>query len=70
MTTLKFKTNINCSSCVAKATPHLNEEKSIEKWEVDTLTADKILTVTGENVDKEKVRQVVQKAGFVVKGEL
>lgn len=70
MTTIKLKTNINCNSCIAKATPHLNEEKSIEQWEVDTKTADKILTVSGENLDKEKVKQVVEKAGFIVKGEI
>ncbi|MBX9851729.1 MAG: cation transporter [Cytophagaceae bacterium] len=70
MKTLKFKTNINCSGCVAKATPHLNEEKSIEKWEVNTQTADKVLTVEGENLDKEKVKEVVEKAGFIIKGEL
>jgi copper chaperone len=70
MTTLKFKTNINCSSCVAKVTPHLNEEKSIEKWEVNTNNAEKILTVSGENLDKYKVKQVVEKAGFIVKGEV
>lgn len=70
MSTLKFKTNINCSSCVAKATPHLNEEQTIEKWEVNTQTADKVLTVTGENLDKEKIKHVVEKAGFIVKGEI
>lgn len=70
MTTLKFKTNINCGSCIAKATPHLNEEKSIENWEVNTNTPDKVLTVTGENLDKEKVKQAVEKAGFIIKGEV
>jgi copper chaperone len=70
MTTLKFKTNINCSSCLAKVTPFLNEDKSIEKWEVDTANMDKILTITGDNLDKEKVKQTVQKAGFIVKGEM
>ena len=70
MTTLKFKTNINCSSCVAKATPHLNEEKSIEQWEVNTQTADKVLTVSGHDLDKEQVKKVVEKAGFIIKGEL
>lgn len=70
MTTLKFKTNINCSGCVAKVTPHLNEEKSIEKWEVDTSNLDKILTVSGEHLDKEKVKETVQKAGFIIKGEV
>lgn len=70
MKTLKFKTNINCSSCVAKATPHINEEKSIDKWEVNTETADKVLTVSGENLNKEKVKLVVEKAGFIVKDEI
>ena len=64
METLKFKTNINCSSCVAK------DEKSIENWSVDTATADKVLTVSGEHLDKNKVKDVVTKAGFIIKGEL
>lgn len=70
MKTIQFKTNINCSSCVAKVTPHLNEEETIENWEVNTMTPDKVLTVSGENLDKEKVKSVVEKAGFVVKGEV
>ena len=70
METIKLKTNINCSSCVAKVTPSLNEEKSIEKWEVDTANPDKILTVSGENLDKEKVKEAVQKAGFIIKGDV
>jgi copper chaperone len=70
METLKFKTNINCSACLAKATPHLDQEKSIEKWSVDTATPDKILTVSGEQLDKNKVKEVVTKAGFIIKGEL
>ena len=35
MKTLKFKTNIKCTGCVAKVTPFLNDEKGIEKWDVD-----------------------------------
>lgn len=70
MEKLKFKTNINCGSCVAKITPHLNEEQSIETWVVDTNTADKILTVTGENISKEMVKSIVEKAGFVVKSDV
>ncbi|MBA2610803.1 MAG: hypothetical protein H0U95_02450 [Bacteroidetes bacterium] len=70
MATIKFKTNINCGSCIAKATPFLNEEHSIEKWEVDTKTADKILSVSGSNLDKDKVRLAVESAGFVIKEEM
>lgn len=36
METLQFKTNINCSGCVAKVTPELNETEGIWHWNVDT----------------------------------
>jgi copper chaperone len=50
MTTLKFKTSINCGGCIAKVTPVLNQIKGIEKWEVDTNNPQKILSVeTGED---------------------
>ena len=49
METLKFKTNINCSGCIAAVTPVLNELKDIQHWEVDTADPNKILTVNIEN---------------------
>ena len=49
METLKFKTNINCSGCVATVTPALNELKDIQHWGGDTANPDKILTVEAEN---------------------
>jgi copper chaperone len=49
METLKFKTNINCSGCIATVTPALNELKDIQHWEVDTANPNKILTVNTEN---------------------
>ena len=41
----KFKTNINCDSCVSTITPTLNAIEGIENWEVDTSARDKILKV-------------------------
>lgn len=67
MGTLKVKTNINCSSCVEKVTPFLNQEQSIDNWEVDTSGPGKELTVTGNNISKEKVEEVLAKAGFRIK---
>lgn len=64
MKTLKFKTNINCSACVAKVTPVLNENTSVEKWEVDTQNPDKILTVEGENVNQQELVQSLEKIGY------
>ncbi len=69
MTTLKFKTNINCGACIAKVSPHLNEEPSIEKWEVDINNPDKILSISGLHINKEKIQEIVKDAGFIVKGE-
>lgn len=63
METIKFKTTIKCSGCVAKATPFLNEALGEEKWEVDTDNPSKVLTVPGES-DKTKVIKAVEKAGF------
>jgi copper chaperone len=60
----QFKTNINCSGCVAKVTPHLNEIKDIENWQVDTIHPGKILTVETEKLDANEVQQLVEKAGF------
>ena len=66
METIKFKTNINCGGCIAKVTPFLNEEKTIEKWEVNTLTPEKILTVISQEGNAETVIKAVQKAGFKI----
>jgi copper chaperone len=64
MRTLKFKTNIKCSGCLAKVTPFLNEEKGIENWEVDIFNPEKTLTVKTEQVDQKKVIETIEKAGF------
>lgn len=64
MKTLKFKTNINCSACVAKVTPVLDGDPSIEKWEVDITNSDKILTVEGEELNDHSIVNSLQKIGY------
>jgi copper chaperone len=64
MKTIELKTNIMCSSCIAKVTPTLNEEIGEGNWKVDTLNPRKILTVTTENLHQLQVIQAVQKAGY------
>ena len=66
MPKLKFKTNINCGGCISTVTPFLESENSIQNWQVDTSTADKILTVEGDAVQKETVIKTVEKAGFKI----
>ena len=63
METIKFKTTIKCSGCVAKATPFLDEALGEDNWEVDYNNPSKILTVVGEQ-DKTKVMRAVEKAGY------
>ena len=60
----QFKTNINCSGCVAKVTPALNENPDIKEWKVDTANPSKVLTVETENLKEDDVKAIVQKVGF------
>ena len=65
MAELKFKTNINCGSCIKSVTPFLNEAVGEENWKVDTANPDKILTVeTTEEV--ADVVEAVTDAGFKI----
>ena len=64
MKTYQFKTNINCSGCVANVTPHLDAVEEIRDWKVDTSHKDKILTVETETGDEEGIRKAVAGAGF------
>lgn len=69
-TTLKFKTNINCRSCVARVQPYLDQVPSIESWTVETGAPDKVLTVTGEELTSAVVSQAVKSAGYSLLGEV
>jgi copper chaperone len=64
MKDLKFKTNINCGGCVANVTPFLNKEEGICEWNVDTTNAQKVLSVTTENLSEAEVIRIVQEAGY------
>jgi len=66
MKTIKFKTTIKCSGCLAKVTPFLNDEPTIEKWDVNIRTSEKTLTVESNNGDTEQVIKAVEKAGFKI----
>ncbi len=67
-TSLLFKTNLNCESCVAAVKPFLDDVPNISNWEVDTTTSDKILTVSGDGISLDSVTAAVAKAGFVATG--
>lgn len=63
---MKFKTSINCSGCLEKVKPHLNEIKGIKNWKIDLKNQEKILTVKVQNASEEDVVKVVKKVGFEI----
>ncbi|RLZ10674.1 cation transporter [Faecalibacter macacae] len=65
MAELKFKTNINCGSCIKSVKPFLDEVVGEGNWAVDTDNTEKILTV---NTDEEvsEVVEAVSDAGFKI----
>lgn len=66
MKTKQFKTNINCTGCVAKVTPVLNPLLGENQWEVNTAHKDKILTVALDNLDEKSLLEQVKNAGFKI----
>jgi copper chaperone len=62
----KFKTNINCSGCIAKVTPYLNETEGIKQWSVDTNNPNKILSIEMDSLSEDEIKNVVTKAGFKI----
>ena len=65
METLKFKTSIKCSACVAKVTPLLNEIAGEDNWEVDVLNPDKILSIESEDqITVESIVSGLQNIGY------
>lgn len=64
MNTLKFKSNINCTGCLSKVTPVLNDEKAIQQWDVNLEHDDRTLTVETNDLSAEEVQKTVSKVGF------
>lgn len=65
METIKFKTTIKCSGCVATVTPGLNEAVGANNWQVDLQSPDRVLTVNTNDTNKEiDVIKKLQDAGY------
>ncbi len=64
MKTLKFKTNINCTGCLAKVSTGLNETAGENNWQVDIKIPEKILTVAAGDLNENSIISVVKAAGF------
>lgn len=60
----QFKTNINCSGCVAKITPFLNANNEIKNWHVNTNDPNKILTIETDHLSSEMLETIVKNSGY------
>jgi copper chaperone CopZ len=66
MSTLRFKTTINCASCIRAVTPVLNQEVGASNWQVDTANPNKILTVEAASANVPQLVKAIQEAGFSI----
>mgnify|MGYP003678000043 CR=1 FL=1 len=57
MKTVKYKTNINCGSCLKSVTPFLNELANVDTWKVD-------------NGSEEQIIKAVKHAGFKIESTI
>lgn len=64
MKKMKFKTNINCSNCLAKVTPFLDKKVGKELWSVDIDNPDKILTIDSDDLTTDDIVKTVKRTGF------
>ncbi|MGL4423318.1 MAG: heavy-metal-associated domain-containing protein, partial [Gemmataceae bacterium] len=69
-TTQHYRTNLNCGNCVAKVRPFLDADRTIHSWTVDTSTAEKRLTIVGDNVPRSVVEAAIESGGFRVLGPI
>ncbi|MFV0153650.1 heavy-metal-associated domain-containing protein [Empedobacter falsenii] len=65
MNEMKFKTNINCDSCIKSVKPFLDEAVGENNWKVDTTEERKVLTVNTTE-DEEEIVEAVTDAGFKI----
>lgn len=61
---LKFKTNLNCGGCISKVKNDLDNTAGICEWNVDTTSADKILTVKSAGIAASEVIAIINSKGF------
>jgi copper chaperone len=64
MKLVTLKTNINCSACLARVTPLLNELAGVNNWTVDINNPDKILEVKTDTLTESDIIQKLSSVGF------
>lgn len=63
MKNAKYKSTIQCSACVAKVTPALDEAAGKGQWSVDLTSPSRTLTIQTD-VAPEKIAQALAQTGY------
>ena len=64
MEVFKFKTNVENEQALARVAPYLDREESISRWKLDTSSTEKLLSISGTDLDPQRIENVVKQAGF------
>lgn len=64
MEVIKFKTNVENEQALARVAPYLDREESISRWKLDTSSTEKLLSISGTDLDPQRIENVVKQAGF------
>jgi copper chaperone len=62
--TYKFKTNIDCVSCIADIRSVLDNSPGIDYWYVEPFGEEPELTVTSQDLDEDRIIELVHHAGY------
>ncbi|WP_299761330.1 copper chaperone [uncultured Pontibacter sp.] len=64
MEIIKFKTNVEDQEALSKVAPYLNQVEEISKWNLDTGSADKVLSVSGTELNPQAIENAMKQAGY------
>jgi copper chaperone len=61
---MRFRTNIGCSFCIKAGSFFLDDDAQILDWHIDVNHPEKILTIKGLMINKQKIIRKLTFAGF------
>jgi copper chaperone len=64
MEIIKFKTNVATQEQILRISPFLDKLKAVKRWQIDTEAQEHILSVSGEDLDPQQIKNALAEAGF------
>lgn len=64
MEILKFKTNVESQEALSKIAPLLDKVEKISKWSLDTESSEKVLSVSGTDLNPQAIENAIKQAGY------